>query len=121
MEHTLFNRDEKRRRSYMAQLYKRNIRTIVRIAKDNNVKVLLCTQLVDKNAYTPENMMVDEKLKEVAREEGVPILNFDDFNIADPKKEGMLQTYVHLTPKGCEFVSDKMVEALLKNDLLSKR
>jgi len=34
-EHALFNSDEKRRLSYMAQLYKRNVRTMVRIAKDN--------------------------------------------------------------------------------------
>jgi len=119
-EHHEFLKDEKRSLDYLGKIYKRNLRTIVLIARDNNVKVLLCTQLVDDKFLRKPERLVTEIVREVGREMDVPVLDFDAFKIDDRKKIELLQTYVHLTPKGCEFVSDRMVEAILKNGLVEK-
>ena len=122
IEHEKFVKDEGRAMGYRLELYKRNLKTIIHIAKDNNVKVLISTQLTQPNDKRPWRLesvrLITEAAREIAREEGVPILDFDKMNITDSQQKTLLQSYVHLTPEGCEFVSDRMVEAILKNSLI---
>jgi lysophospholipase L1-like esterase len=116
-EHNEFITDEGRKLAYLAETYRRNIRTILWIAKDNNVKVLLATQLIDPSHYSKAKKLITDTLRQIAKEENVPLLDFDKLNI-DGTKEGLLYTYVHLSPKGTEFVSDKVSDALIESGLV---
>lgn len=116
-EHFEYSKDFNRAKAYIVMIYKRNLRTIIHIARDNNVKILLSTQLIDPEYNNIEKKMITQAMRDVAKEEYVPLLDLDETGI-DVKKENLLQTYVHLTPKGCEYVSDKMTEAILKDNLI---
>jgi len=117
-EHHRFIQDQKRQQAYLRKLFKHNIRTVIHTAKDNHVRVLLVTEMIGKKQYTPSRRLLTEALREIAREEHVPLLDMQQIAM-DSKEEGLLQTYVHLTPKGCEYLSDRLAEAILKNKLAS--
>jgi lysophospholipase L1-like esterase len=116
-EHEKFITDKQQLERYLADTYRRHLKTVIHMAKDNNVQVLLSTQVIDNSFYTPVKRRITDVMREVSKEENVPILDFDTFNI-DPAKEKLLYTYVHLSPKGCDYVSDKMADAVIKNGMI---
>ena len=72
-EHVRFVADVKRRREYLCHWYRWNVRGIVRVARDNGIKVLLATQLVDPAYESVEDRVLTETLREIARTDQVPL------------------------------------------------
>ena len=119
-EHNEYIIDKVKRDSFLLESFKRDIETIVMIAKRNNVKVLISTQIIEPKRKNKMMSDMTQMLKDIAMKEEVALLDVDKFDLIDPKEEGILQTYVHLTSKGCDFLADKMVETIIKKDLLQE-
>lgn len=119
-EHVEFLQDEVKTILYNADLYERNIRTIINIAKNNHIKVLLSTQISDTDKQTELVLsLYNSKLRKIAREEKVILLDLASYKVEDIRKDSILESYVHLTKKGCEFLSDKMVKKIMGDTLLN--
>jgi lysophospholipase L1-like esterase len=118
-EHFQFISDEKQSIDYLVLTFERNIRTIVHMAKDNNVKVILSTQLFATGGKTTHIIsLLNDVLYKIATQENVSLINDQQFGIKNLYKEGILQTYVHLTPKGSEFLSDKITSKIINDSLI---
>ena len=62
--------------------------------------------------------ILTEILRKISQEENVQILDLYKFKLDDQLEKELLETYVHFTPKGCDFFSDHMANAILKNNLI---
>ncbi len=119
-EHEAFLKDELKTVLYNADIYERNIRTIIGIAKNNKVKVLLSTQITDADQVTSVMLAhYNKRLRKIAKEEDVPLLDLEDYKIEDIRNDSILESYVHFTKKGCEFLSDKMLKKIMGDSLLN--
>jgi lysophospholipase L1-like esterase len=120
-EHENFVANEDRRLKYMQKQFKKNIKNIINIAQNRDIKVMISTQLIKKTRRVaePANAMLAESLVKIAHEKNVPLLDLFNLEVTDKLEEELLQTYVHLTPKGCEFLSEKMAEKILTSNSLN--
>ncbi len=119
IEHTKFISDEVRANNYIVKTFERNIRTIVSIAKNNNIKILLSTQIFESDLPTTKMVnRLDDVLRKVAIQENVPFLEVNTSKKQEYIKNGILESYVHLTKKGCRFLSEKISDKIIADSLI---
>ena len=115
-EHREFMADPVRRVGYQVAVYRRNVRALVRLARDNQVHAVLATQVVDPAQRPPALSAINETLRAVAAEDAVPLVDLDA-EASGARGYGLLESYVHLSRTGCERVSEVLaarIEAVLR-------
>jgi lysophospholipase L1-like esterase len=119
VEHFKFLRDKKQTNNYMVTTFERNVRTIVSIAKNNHIKILLSTQIFESDKPTTAIVnRLDDILRQISKEENVPLLEANNSKKKDYIKSGILESYVHLTAKGCRVLSDKISNKIISDTLI---
>lgn len=123
--HDEFLKDEKKALAYNLSQFERNISSIIDLCRKEEVELLLCTQLIDPSlAYSSpfsNKLMVEmtNKLREIALNDSIAILDMDSIGSSLNEEQDLLQTYVHFTPEGCEFMSERLSEKILSSGLLT--
>ena len=119
IQHLKFIRNSKRANNYVVKTFERNVKTIVSIAKNNNIKILLSTQIFEANL--PKTIMVhrlDSVLRKISKIEKIPLLEFNTSKKEKYIKSGILKSYVHLTKKGCRYLSEKISNKIISDSLI---
>lgn len=119
-EHVDFISEKDRMLVYGIKLFKKNINTIINVAQDNNVKVLIATQLFKKEFRTkrPHLDLFTKSLRTISQEQNIPILDMYKLKLDNQLENQIMQTSHHLSPDGCEFLSGHMAEAISKSNLI---
>ena len=124
VEHAEFLKDQKRAIDYNLGQFERNITSIIDLCNKEDVEVLLCTQLIDTTlAYSTSlnnrlAVAMTSKIREISSRDSLVLLDMDSIGTPFNIELGLLQTYVHFTPEGCEFMSDRLGETIVNSRIL---
>lgn len=103
---------------YNSELFARNVSTIVDLARKQDVKVLLATQMTDLsqahlNPIQTELVSLNtNKLRSISKMDSVSVLDF-----SNSVETGILQSYIHLNSEGCDLLSSKLSEKIMQDSL----
>jgi lysophospholipase L1-like esterase len=120
LEHKDFIESQEHVLAYSAKLFEKNIRTIVDIAREQDVKVLLSTQIASEssNVTLPGIKIMTERLRSIANEKNIEILDMNKIELSDEFKSSILLTDYHFSEKGSDYISDHMAKSILKRGLI---
>jgi lysophospholipase L1-like esterase len=102
---------------YFIKLWRYDVASMIKVAKNTNIPVILMTYPIPISVPTKEFLSVAEK-------EGLLLIR-NDLNFDDLKKRGELSDYIlsrdnwHPTKKGYAIVARNVFDAIVNKELLS--